>query len=269
MHAGARGRAHHPCTTARRRIRHGRRRSRRLRVVTTGAWDPLEGAWASRSAASGGHPRDPAPARGAAAAPRSAPPWPSTPGCGAGTWSPAPAPRRRRARLLLRRRRLPRPRRPSARLRSGGPGRRHPRTRRPRPGPRCPGAALLLPVGPRLRRDRGRRGGRAAARWCGWSGWGCRWARSPATPHGRAWFFVAPGAAAELPELLYRMGWDDADLDLRGLGPGDTSPPRPPTAAASARCAGCARRRWTRRRSPPQARLLLGTLAYVCHRSPA
>jgi hypothetical protein len=88
-------------------------------------------------------------------------------------------------------------------------------------------------------------------------------------PHGRAWFFVAPGAAAELPELLYRMGWDDARLDLRGIGEGEyvTAPPsdlgglgpvrwlRPPTLEGAGR--------------PPQARLLLGTLAYVCHRSAA
>ncbi|MDJ1132543.1 bifunctional DNA primase/polymerase [Streptomyces iconiensis] len=87
-----------------------------------------------------------------------------------------------------------------------------------------------------------------------------------ATPHGRTWFLVAPGAAAELPELLYRMGWDDADLDLCGRGEGEhiTAPPsdlsglgpvrwlRPPTLEAAGR--------------PPQARLLLGTLAYVCHR---
>src|SRR5690606_26317655 len=49
-----------------------------------------------------------------------------------------------------------------------------------------------------------------------------------ATPEGRTHFFVAPGAAAALPELLYRLGWDDpAALDLRGLGPGThiTAPP--------------------------------------------
>ncbi|WP_066937204.1 bifunctional DNA primase/polymerase, partial [Streptomyces sp. NBRC 110611] len=48
-----------------------------------------------------------------------------------------------------------------------------------------------------------------------------------ATPAGRALFFVAPGAAAELPALLYRTGRDDAPLDLRPLGPGDhlTAPP--------------------------------------------
>ncbi|WP_019549117.1 bifunctional DNA primase/polymerase [Streptomyces sulphureus] len=87
------------------------------------------------------------------------------------------------------------------------------------------------------------------------------------TPQGRAWFFVAPGAAAELPHLLYRMGWDDARLDLRGLGKGEyiTAPP-------SDR-AGLGPVRWLRGPSPdgvsrpPEARLLLGTLAYVAHRS--
>ncbi|MGK5627082.1 bifunctional DNA primase/polymerase [Streptomyces sp. URMC 123] len=90
-----------------------------------------------------------------------------------------------------------------------------------------------------------------------------------ATPTGRALFFVAPGSAAELPRLLYRMGWDDARLDLDGLGPGEhiTAPPfdlgglgpmrwlRPPTLDTAGR--------------PPQARLLLGTLAYVSHRAAA
>ncbi|MGC5344510.1 bifunctional DNA primase/polymerase [Streptomyces sp. DT24] len=88
-----------------------------------------------------------------------------------------------------------------------------------------------------------------------------------ATPAGRAQFFVAAGAATELPGLLYRMGWDDAGLDLRALGPGDhiTAPPsdlgglgpvrwlRPPTLDTAG--------------APPRARLLLGTLAYICHRS--
>jgi hypothetical protein len=86
------------------------------------------------------------------------------------------------------------------------------------------------------------------------------------TPDGRAHFFVAPGAAAELPALLYRMGWDDATLDLHGLGPGDhiTAPP-------SDR-GGLGPVRWLRSPAldaptgPPQARLLLGTLAYVAHR---
>lgn len=88
-----------------------------------------------------------------------------------------------------------------------------------------------------------------------------------ATPDGRVHFFVAPGAAAELPALLYRMGWDDpASLDLRGLGPGTylTAPPSDRGGRGPAR--------WLRSPAldsadPPEARLLLGTLAYVAHRS--
>ncbi|MFE5403977.1 bifunctional DNA primase/polymerase [Streptomyces sp. NPDC056580] len=91
-----------------------------------------------------------------------------------------------------------------------------------------------------------------------------------ATPDGRAHFFVAPGAAADLPRLLYRLGWDDpSTLDLRGLGAGAhvTAPPsdrgglgpvrwlRPPALDSASRL--------------PAARLLLGTLAYVAHRSRA
>ncbi|MEV6960783.1 bifunctional DNA primase/polymerase [Streptomyces sp. NPDC051207] len=91
-----------------------------------------------------------------------------------------------------------------------------------------------------------------------------------ATPEGRAHFFVAPGAAARLPELLYRMGWDDpAALDLRGLGAGTyvTAPPSDRGGRGPVR--------WLRSPAldsaskPPAARLLLGTLAYVAHRSRA
>ncbi|GAB2878230.1 bifunctional DNA primase/polymerase [Streptomyces deserti] len=91
-----------------------------------------------------------------------------------------------------------------------------------------------------------------------------------ATPDGRAHFFVAPGAAADLPELLYRMGWDDpTSLDLRGLGPG-THITAPPSDRG-----GLGPVRWLRSPAldsasrPPQARLVLGTLAYVAHRSRA
>ncbi|MBO1413571.1 DNA primase, partial [Streptomyces sp. FH025] len=35
-----------------------------------------------------------------------------------------------------------------------------------------------------------------------------------APPTGRLQFLVAPGTARRLPDLLYRMGWDDAALDL-------------------------------------------------------
>jgi hypothetical protein len=87
------------------------------------------------------------------------------------------------------------------------------------------------------------------------------------TPTGRARFFVAPGAAAELPQLLYRMGWDDARLDLRCLGPGDH------VVAPPSDFGGLGPVRWLREPrldslpQPPEARLVLGTLAYVAHRT--
>ncbi|MEU3607166.1 bifunctional DNA primase/polymerase [Streptomyces sp. NPDC035033] len=131
-----------------------------------------------------------------------------------------------------------------------------------------PGAALLLPVGRafdviEVAEAAGRRALVRMERM------GLPLGPVCATPTGRAQFFVAPGAAAELPRLLYRMGWDDADLDLHCLGPGAhiTAPPsnlggfgpvrwlRPPTLDTAG--------------APPQARLLLGTLAYMCHRTHA
>lgn len=128
-----------------------------------------------------------------------------------------------------------------------------------------PGSAILLPVGRsfdviEVSAEAGRRALVRLERM------GLPLGPVTATPDGRAQFFVAPGAAAELPELLYRMGWDDADLDLRALGHGAflTAPP----------CdhAGLGPAAWLRGPAldsaggPPQARLLLGTLAYTCHR---
>ncbi|WP_175409323.1 bifunctional DNA primase/polymerase [Streptomyces sp. TRM64462] len=131
---------------------------------------------------------------------------------------------------------------------------------------RFPGAALMLPVGRafdvlEVAEEAGRRALVRLERMGVPLGPVC------VTPAGRAQFFVAPGAAAELPRLLYRMGWDDADLDLRCLGPGDhiTAPPSD--------LGGLGPVRWLRAPSldaahaPPQARLLLGTLAYICHRA--
>ncbi|KYK15427.1 MULTISPECIES: bifunctional DNA primase/polymerase [Streptomyces] len=132
-----------------------------------------------------------------------------------------------------------------------------------------PGAALMLPVGRRFDviEVAEPAGVRALARL---ERMGLPLGPVTATPQGRAHFFVAPGAAAELPGLLYRMGWDDPSaLSLRGLGPGTyvTAPPsdrggrgpvrwlRPPALDSATK--------------PPSARLLLGTLAYVAHRSRA
>ncbi|GAA2268198.1 MULTISPECIES: bifunctional DNA primase/polymerase [Kitasatospora] len=88
-----------------------------------------------------------------------------------------------------------------------------------------------------------------------------------ALPTGRLLFFVAVGTAQRLPELLYRMGWDDASLDLACHGEGSWIA-APPSVFGSLGPV-----RWLRRPSrdsagcPPEARLLLGTLAYACHRS--
>ncbi|MFE0872306.1 bifunctional DNA primase/polymerase [Streptomyces rochei] len=132
-----------------------------------------------------------------------------------------------------------------------------------------PGAALMLPVGRRFDviEVAEPAGVRALARL---ERMGLPLGPVTATPQGRAHFFVAPGAAAELPGLLYRMGWDDPSaLDLRGLGPG-TYVTAPPSDRG-----GRGQVRWLRppaldsATKPPSARLLLGTLAYVAHRSRA
>ncbi|MCX4746575.1 bifunctional DNA primase/polymerase [Kitasatospora sp. NBC_01287] len=87
-----------------------------------------------------------------------------------------------------------------------------------------------------------------------------------ASPAGRLLFFVARGTAEKLPDLLYRMGWDDAALDLGCHGEGAYLA-APPTVLP-----GLGPMRWLRhpcRESasrPPEARLLLGTIAYACHR---
>ncbi|MGW3663179.1 bifunctional DNA primase/polymerase [Streptomyces sp. NPDC005141] len=131
-----------------------------------------------------------------------------------------------------------------------------------------PGAAVMLPVGRafdviEVAEPAGRRALVRLERM------GLPLGPVTATADGRAHFFVSPGSASELPELLYRMGWDDPSLDLHGLGPGSfiTAPP-------SDR-AGLGPVRWLRSPAldsatkPPPARLLLGTLAYVAHRSRA
>ncbi|WP_327681016.1 bifunctional DNA primase/polymerase [Kitasatospora sp. NBC_00458] len=85
-------------------------------------------------------------------------------------------------------------------------------------------------------------------------------------PTGRLQFLVAAGTARRLPDLLYRMGWDDAALDLTCHGEGSFVA-APPTVLS-----GLGPVRWLRRPTrdnagcPPEARLLLGTLAYACHR---
>ncbi|MEU1163030.1 bifunctional DNA primase/polymerase [Streptomyces sp. NPDC090075] len=132
-----------------------------------------------------------------------------------------------------------------------------------------PGAAVMLPVGRafdviEVAEPAGRRALVRLERM------GLPLGPVTATPQGRTQFFVAPGSAAELPALLYRMGWDDpTSLDLRGLGPGShiTAPPSDRGGLGPARWL-CPPALDSATR-PPAARLLLGTLAYVAHRSRA
>ncbi|MFF4948974.1 bifunctional DNA primase/polymerase [Streptomyces chattanoogensis] len=128
-----------------------------------------------------------------------------------------------------------------------------------------PGAAVLLPVGRSFDiLDVPEAAGRGALARL--QRMGLPLGPVAATPTGRALFFVAPGAAADLPGLLYRTGWDDADLDLRPLGEGDhiTAPPSD--------LGGHGPMRWLRPPGletadrPPEARLVVGTLAYLCAR---
>ncbi|MFD7720475.1 bifunctional DNA primase/polymerase [Streptomyces sp. NPDC059814] len=128
-----------------------------------------------------------------------------------------------------------------------------------------PGASMLLPVGRSFDvLDVAERSGRRAL--VRMERMGLPLGPVAVTPAGRAQFLVAPGAAAGLPQLLYRMGWDDARLDLRALGLGShiTAPPSDQ--------GGLGPVRWLRppapdnAAAPPEARLLLGTLAYICHR---
>ncbi|GAA4807072.1 bifunctional DNA primase/polymerase [Streptomyces ziwulingensis] len=134
---------------------------------------------------------------------------------------------------------------------------------------RFPGASVMLPVGRSFDviEVAGCAGRRALTRL---ERMGVPVGPVAVTPQGRAHFLVAAGTAAELPRLLYRMGWDaPSALDLRGLGPG-THVTAPPSDRG-----GLGPVRWLRppaldsATKPPQARLLLGTLAYVAHRSRA
>ncbi|WP_062205903.1 bifunctional DNA primase/polymerase [Streptomyces sp. NBRC 109706] len=85
-------------------------------------------------------------------------------------------------------------------------------------------------------------------------------------PDGRAWFFVAPGIAAELPSLLDRLGWSGIRLRLRGLGAGRH------IAAPPSDFAGLGAVGWLRppdletAATPPSGDSLLGALASLCHR---
>jgi hypothetical protein len=83
-----------------------------------------------------------------------------------------------------------------------------------------------------------------------------------ATPSRRLLFFVLPGAAAKVPELLGRLGWTPATLDLTARGDGDWVA-APPTRTIGG-VAQWARRPTALNRWLPDVEELLGPLAYAC-----
>jgi hypothetical protein len=129
----------------------------------------------------------------------------------------------------------------------------------------APGAPVLLPVGRSFDViEVGERAGRAALARL--ERLGLRPGPVALGPDRRARFLVAPGAAAALPELLYRTGWDFTRLDLRCPAPGTFLAAPAPGADGGGACWLRAPDRESARR-PPEARTLLGTLAAASHRA--
>ncbi|MGW8374406.1 bifunctional DNA primase/polymerase [Streptomyces sp. ODS28] len=88
------------------------------------------------------------------------------------------------------------------------------------------------------------------------------------TPDGRMLFFVLPGGAAKVPDLVRKLGWAPGMLDLRPLGEGGwlAAPPSRVGGRGSVQwaCAPTAANRWL-----PDADELLPPLAYACGRERA
>ncbi|WP_435837865.1 bifunctional DNA primase/polymerase [Streptantibioticus parmotrematis] len=88
------------------------------------------------------------------------------------------------------------------------------------------------------------------------------------TPTRRLVFLVLPGATAKVPDLLRRLGWPPASLDLVVRGDGDY------VAAPPTRMSGTGHVQWARHpgavnRWLPDAEELLSPLAYACGREAA
>jgi hypothetical protein len=84
-------------------------------------------------------------------------------------------------------------------------------------------------------------------------------------PDRRMRFFVLPGGAAKLPELVRKLGWSPAALDLTGLGEGAyvAAPPSRlgSRGAVQWACRPTAVNRWL-----PDAEEMVPSLAYACGR---
>ena len=85
------------------------------------------------------------------------------------------------------------------------------------------------------------------------------------TPARRMQFFVLPGASAKVPDLLRKLGWQAASLDLVTLGEG-AYVAAPPTRFGSRGAVQWARRPTSANRWLPDAEELVSPLAYACGR---
>ncbi|WP_030207963.1 bifunctional DNA primase/polymerase [Streptomyces sp. NRRL S-87] len=88
------------------------------------------------------------------------------------------------------------------------------------------------------------------------------------TPNRRMLFFVLPGATAKVPDLVRRLGWSPASIDLVARGEGEY------VAAPPTRFGGRGAVQWARRPTPanrwlPDAEELINPLAYACGREAA
>jgi hypothetical protein len=89
------------------------------------------------------------------------------------------------------------------------------------------------------------------------------------TPDRRMLFFVLPGAAAKVPDLVRNLGWPPSVLDLVGRGEGDYVA-APPTRYGRGRgSVQWARKPTVANRWLPDAEELISPLTYACGREAA
>ncbi|GGS29094.1 bifunctional DNA primase/polymerase [Streptomyces griseoviridis] len=85
-------------------------------------------------------------------------------------------------------------------------------------------------------------------------------------PDRRMRFFVLPGAAAKVPELVRRLGWSPVSLDLAVLGEGEWVA-APPTRYGVRGAVQWARRPTPANRWLPDVEELISAVAYACGRT--
>ena len=83
------------------------------------------------------------------------------------------------------------------------------------------------------------------------------------TPYGRMLFFVLPGAAAKVPDLVRQQGWSPGAIDLLTHGEGDWVA-APPTRMGRRGCVQWVRQPNAANRWLPSVEEVIPQLAYAC-----